>query len=333
VHYWGVWHAQEPFENFQKEEFIGRFMSEYGFQGCPEMSSVNKFTLPEDHDIKSEVMLTHQKHRIGYPVIDKYMKWYYHKPKNFEAYLYVSQVQQAFGIGMAFEAHRRAMPFCMGTLYWQINDCYPVTSWSSVDVYGKWKALHYKARNLYKQIMVSPFVKDKNLDIYVVSDKPEPVNAQLDLKLYDFTGNLVKEIQEEILVKPNSSHVYYSSPVDEFLEGNKMQDVVLVTRVLKEDEEIAVNDFFFVVPKNLNLPESNISVESKRILKGYELTFTSDAFAKDVFLSTGDGEGFFTNNFFDIVPGVPVKLVFEIKKDNFDPDKDLKIYSLIDSYK
>lgn len=332
VHYWGIWHAQEPFENFQKPEFIGRFMSEYGFQGCPEMSSIKKFTIPEDRDINSEVMLAHQKHRIGYPVIDKYMDWYYKKPKDFEAYLYVSQVQQAFGMGIAFEAHRRAMPHCMGTLYWQINDCYPVTSWSSVDSYGKWKALHYKTRELYKEVMLSPYVSEEKLDIYVVSDRLTDIHSQFKLKLYNLKGVLLKESSEELIIPANSSHICFSQAAERFLEGHSKQKVVLRTQILENNEIIAENDFFFELPKNLQLDEPDIKVKSKKLDQGYELTFTCQSFAKDVYLSTDDGNGFFSNNFFNIIPNIPVKIMMTEVPENFNVDHDLKLYSLKESY-
>jgi beta-mannosidase len=333
VHYWGIWHAQEPFENFQKPEFIGRFMSEYGFQGCPEMSTVKKFTIPEDRDIKSKVMLAHQKHRIGYPVIDKYFNWYYQQPKDFEAYLYVSQVQQAFGMGIAFEAHRRAMPHCMGTLYWQINDCYPVTSWASIDSYGNWKALHYKARQLYQEFMVSPFIENDLLNIYIISDQLQDQNADLELKLYDFNGQVLKEENITIQIKANTSHIYYSEAVKSFLGKNAQEQVVLRAIVKTDKQVIAENDFFFVLSKDLKLQKGEIKIESKKTDKGFELKLNSSTFAKDVQLSTEDGAGFFTKNFFDIIPGIPVILELEIEKENFNPNSDIAIYSLRDSYK
>lgn len=332
VHYWGIWHAQEPFENFQKEEFIGRFMSEYGFQGCPEMSTVDKFTTPEDRDINSEVMLAHQKHRIGYPVIDKYMNWYYQKPKDFEAYLYVSQIQQAFGMGIAFEAHRRAMPHCMGTLYWQINDCYPVTSWSSVDSYGKWKALHYKTRELYKEVLLSPFVSEDKLDIYVVSDRLSEINSSLKLQLFDFAGNLIKESETKLLIPSNSSHICISQPVDVFLAGQKMENVVLRSQVSEGGEVIAENNFFFALPKDLQLDKPQIKMEYQKVGQDYEFTFNCERFAKEVFLSTKEGKEFFSDNFFDLIPGQAIKVMMTKVPEGFDPDKDLKIYSLVDSF-
>ena len=111
-HYWGIWHAQEPFEELAKPIHIPRFMSEFGFQSCPDFNSVKKYTLPEDWSITSPVMKLHQKHRVGYPVIDKYMDWYYKKPKDFNAYLYVSQILQARGMGYGIEIHRIILRNC-----------------------------------------------------------------------------------------------------------------------------------------------------------------------------------------------------------------------------
>ena len=332
VHYWGVWHGQQPFENFNKSRYIGRFMSEYGFQSCPEMSSIKKFTKPSDWDIHSEVMLLHQKHRIGYPVIDKYIKWYFNWPKDFEAYLYVSQVLQAYGIGTAIEAHRRAMPFCMGTLYWQLNDCYPVTSWSSIDYYGKWKALHYKAQGLYKPVLISPVVKDDNLKLFIVSDKLKSLPSTLSLKLFDFNGQLLKELKKPVIIEPNTSKVYLTLKTKDFLRGADPSNIVLRISLFNNNLEIATKNFFFVKPKHLNLQKPAIEFSAVKIPGGFQLTFTSNKLAKSVFLSTEDGKGFFTKNFFDLIPDIPVKLNYKTKDKNFFPKRDIKIYSLYDSY-
>ncbi len=332
VHYWGVWHGQQPFENFNKSRYIGRFMSEYGFQSCPEMSSIKKFTKPSDWDIHSEVMLLHQKHRIGYPVIDKYIKWYFNWPKDFEAYLYVSQVLQAYGIGTAIEAHRRAMPFCMGTLYWQLNDCYPVTSWSSIDYYGKWKALHYKAQQLYKPVLISPVMKDDNLKLFIVSDKLKSLPSTLSLKLFDFNGKLLGEMKKPVIIEPNTSKVYLTLKTKDFLRGADFSNIVLRISLFNNNLEIAKKNFFFVKPKHLNLQNPAIESSAVKIPNGFQLTFTSNKLAKSVFLSTEDGKGFFTKNFFDLIPGIPVKLNYKIKNKNFFPKRDIKIYSLYDSY-
>jgi beta-mannosidase len=138
-HYWGVWWGKEPFETYATH--LARFMSEYGFQSFPGISTVEKYALPEDYDIFSEVMKSHQRSSIGNETIEYYLKQEYDTPKDFESFLYVNHILQAEGIKFGLEGHRRAMPYCMGSLYWQINDVWPVASWSSTDYYQKWKAL------------------------------------------------------------------------------------------------------------------------------------------------------------------------------------------------
>ena len=120
IHHWGVWHGLHPFKDFQ--QYTGRFISEYGFQSFPEFSTVQQFTIPEDWDIESDVMAAHQRSGIGNLRIKQYMEQYYQLSQNFKDLLYVGQVLQAEGMRVGFEAHRRAMPHCMGSMYWQINN-------------------------------------------------------------------------------------------------------------------------------------------------------------------------------------------------------------------
>ena len=152
MHYWGVWHGQHPFTDFRK--YRARFMSEYGFQSFPEFNSVKKYTQPEDYHIESEVMMAHQRSGIGNLRIKQYMAEDYVIPGDFEQFLYVGQLLQAEAIKLAIESHRADMTYCMGSLYWQINDCWPVASWSGIDYYGKWKALHYFVREAFKPTIV-----------------------------------------------------------------------------------------------------------------------------------------------------------------------------------
>jgi beta-mannosidase len=155
-HYWGVWWGKEPVLNYEKK--VGRFMSEYGLQSFPDYSTILKFTSPADRVLGSAVMKAHQKHPTGYETIDEYLLRDFRKPKDFESYAYVSQLWQSRSIIKAIEAHRRAKPTCMGTLYWQLNDCWPVVSWSSRDYFGKKKALMYALPAAYDLVLVSPVV-------------------------------------------------------------------------------------------------------------------------------------------------------------------------------
>lgn len=149
-HYWGVWWGEEPFEKYAEK--TGRFMSEYGFQSYPMITTIRRFCPEDQLYIDSPTMRSHQKHGRGREIIDKAMRQYYgfdSHTLNLEDYAYVSQLLQAWGTGYGIFQHIKQQPHCMGTLYWQLNDCWPVASWSSIDYYGNWKALHYRAKELY----------------------------------------------------------------------------------------------------------------------------------------------------------------------------------------
>ncbi|MCQ2294519.1 MAG: hypothetical protein MJZ67_02600 [Bacteroidales bacterium] len=151
-HYWGVWWGELPFEIYKEK--TGRFMSEYGFQSYPEYSTVCRYCPEDQRYIDSPTMCLHQKHGRGREIIDKAMMQYYgvdSKCLSLEDYCYVSQLLQAWGMGYGILQHLLSQPHCMGTLYWQLNDCWPVASWSSIDYYGNWKAIHYRAKELFKE--------------------------------------------------------------------------------------------------------------------------------------------------------------------------------------
>lgn len=153
IHYWGVWHNSESFENYSK--YVGRFMSEYGFQSFPEYRTVRTYAEEQELALESEVMLAHQKNAKGNQLIKTYMDRYMQEPRDFVSFMHMSQILQAEAMGMAIEAHRRRKPYCMGTLYWQMNDCWPVASWASMDYYGRWKAAQYAIKRSFKDIMLS----------------------------------------------------------------------------------------------------------------------------------------------------------------------------------
>ena len=149
-HYWGVWWGEQDAEAYARK--TGRFMSEYGFQSYPEYSTIQRYTPADQLDINSPTLRNHQKHGRGREIIDKAMKKYYGLDSHslsLEDYSYVSQLLQAWITGYGILEHRLQAPRCMGTLYWQLNDCWPVASWSSIDYYGNWKALHYRAKALF----------------------------------------------------------------------------------------------------------------------------------------------------------------------------------------
>ena len=311
-HYWGVWWGEEPFEIY--EQRVGRFMSEYGFQGIPELSSIETFTLPEDRLIGSDVMQQHQKHPRGTELIQTYMERDYNVPDDFEDYIYISQLLQAEGIRTALEAHRRAMPHCMGTLYWQLNDCWPVTSWASLDYYGKWKALHYFARDAFAETLISPVIEGDELKVYVVSDKTKDYGAKLEMMLIDFEGNELWSIEKEITVNAQTSEVVFAIPSANLLKNHAPGKVVFVAKIFSEDKPVCQNLYYFKKAKALNLPKTRPEISTEKVVDGYKLTITSEKLIKNLFLEMPGIEGRFDENFFDILPKVSVVVIYHTKE-------------------
>ncbi|MGD1944895.1 MAG: glycoside hydrolase family 2 protein, partial [Croceivirga sp.] len=225
AHYWMVWWGKQPFSEYKVA--IPRFMSEYGFQSFPEFSSVKRYTNPEDYDIYSEVMQSHQRSSIGNVTIEEYMLRHYRKPKDFENFLYLSQLLQAYGIKVGIEAHRMNRDRCMGSLYWQINDCWPVASWSSIDYYRKWKALHYSAKKSFENLLVSFDMDGEDVRTYVISDLLENKDAKLKVSLMDFEGNLLENIEKDIKVSANQAQEHITLKKSTLLDRAKADKVFL----------------------------------------------------------------------------------------------------------
>ncbi|MDZ7342355.1 MAG: glycoside hydrolase family 2 protein [candidate division KSB1 bacterium] len=330
VHYWGVWHGREPFENFQIK--IGRFMSEYGFQSFPELKTIKSYALPEDLDIDSEVMMAHQRSGIGNRRIKEYMDWYYRDPKDFESLLYVGQVLQAEGIKSAIEAHRRKMPYCMGSLYWQINDCWPVASWSSIDYFGRWKALHYFAKQAFEEVLISPTIKDKKLSVFIVSDRLIPFQAKLELEILDFEGKLLWSKTQPIEIAGNSSGSYFEANIDDLLRGMNRNKILFFAKLSENDQRVSDNILYFSPAKDLDLPTAEIQTRIIEASDGYIITLFSNQLAKNIYLSCDEIDGFFSDNYFDLLPGRSAQVKFNCDKKVEDFQAKLKIKTLRDTY-
>jgi beta-mannosidase len=322
MHYWGVWHGLHPLSDFRK--YRARFMSEYGFQSFPEFNSVKKYALPEDYNIESEVMMAHQRSGIGNLRIKQYMEEDYKIPGDFEQFLYVGQLLQAEAIKVAIEAHRSDMPYCMGSLYWQINDCWPVASWSGIDYYGRWKALHYFAREAFKPTVLVCSEDIDLLKIKVVSDLKETGNMKLEIRLLDFTGRVLWKSEKEF--EMSSQEIEF--PKKEILGKADPASVVLVSKLKNEDETVDTDLHYFVKPKDLKITDPGIKTEIVEKSDVIEVKVTSKHFAKNVFLYTDNLEEQFSDNFFDILPGETVSLAIPKTETTIENLKSLKFLNL-----
>jgi len=223
----------------------------------------------------------------------------------------------------------------MGSLYWQINDCWPVASWSSIDYYGNWKALHYRARDAYRALLISAVENDGALDFFVVSDSLNPITGDLTIRTMTFGGKLVFEKKLALDIAPRASQKYHSERISELI-GNQVKSDVLIRLTFSSDDGKLLSDniYYFAPPKDLNLPVTDIRVRVNRVDSGYRIILKTDRLAKDVFLRVRDfaGSGSFSNNYFDLLPGAEAFLIFSCDTEIPDFEKRLEIKTLRDTY-
>jgi len=299
THYWGVWWGKEPFDNFNTK--ISSFMSEYGFQSFPIYESFEKFAEKQDRDMYSEVMKAHQRSSIGNATIEEYMKRSHRKPIGFEELLYMSQLLQADGIQSGIEAHRRNKDRCYGSLYWQLNDCWPGASWSSIDYYGKWKALHYKVKEAFAPVIVSHEFVDGDLLISVVSDRLSKFDGELLVTLSEFKGiERILNWSQVVNLEPNSTKKVLRIPAIELPKGKDQKYTYLQVKLYERTHLTAQKNIYFSPFKDLVLPRPELSIELANQTKDkLYLTVKSKNFAKGVHITSNSPHNF-SENFFDM---------------------------------
>ena len=283
------------------------------------MKTIATFASPEDYEIESKVMNAHQKSSQGNDLIRTYMERDFIVPEKFEDFVYVGLVLQGQGMRHGFEAHRRNRPYCMGTLYWQLNDSWPVVSWSSIDYYGNWKALHYQARRAFAPLIVNAIQEDGNLNVYLISDKLEDTDGlTLDMKLTDFSGKKLAQKSVKVKAPANSSLKVFGETLDAWVDETKRNACFLLLALRdRNGREVARDIHYFVPTKELDLPQTAVRCKLKVADGSCEVTLSSPKLAKDVFVQIPYQGARFTDNFFDLLPGETRKIVItspEIKK-------------------
>lgn len=310
VHYWDVWHGNKPITEYRKFRF--RYLSEFGFQAFPSVKTIETFTLPEDRNIYSYVMEKHQRNAAANGKISSYMAQTYLYPTSFDRIVYASQLLQAQAIRYGVEHFRRWRGRCMGAVIWQLNDCWPVASWSSVDYYGRWKALHYYAKRFFAPVLLSceeegiltqdtnpnaePYEVIKSVRFNVSNETMQERDVTVEWQLRDMFG-------EEKLHKETKLHVPALSAV--WLDKVSLPQAELysdhVFYTLKENGEvIGEGSVIFWQPKYYRFADPQLTVR----VEGDELVVTAAAYAKDVELLNENEDWVLSDNYFDMEPGV-----------------------------
>lgn len=327
VHYWGVWWGKEPVEKYKEK--TGRFNSEYGMQGFPDIKTIRQFAGPDETDTASAVMRAHQKHPFGYPNIKLYIENKFRTPKTFEDLVYVSQLMQADAIKTAITAHRRNMPHTMGTMFWQWNDCWPVVSWSAVDYYGRKKALAYRLKDLYKNVMVTADYRDRQIDLWVISDSAADFYAGFKVELFNIAGTFLREIgreEQRLIRRGSANHFLFSVSPD--IQGFPSGRYMVRVSLHQQNRLLASDLLFLSPPRDMELPGASVRWQ----LRGPDqLELTTDKFAYGVCLTLPDGieAG---DNYFHLLPGEKKMVRLSAPVTEGLLRKKLKIKSLVDTY-
>lgn len=307
-HNWGTWYGRKPFESFDSE--IPRFMSEYGFQAFPEMKTIRTFAEEKDFELESPVMNAHQKATIGNALIKQTMSLYYKVPAKFEDLVYVGLVLQGQGMRHGIEAHRRNRPYCMGSLFWQLNDSWPVVSWSSIDYYGNWKAMQYQSQRAFAPVLINAIKEGDDLCVYLISDElQDRDDVRLTVELMDFDGKSHGKWTHSGKLSANTSMLFLKKRVDEFLSKQDAATSFLrFTLKAKNGAALADEVFYFAYPKDQKLPEARIETSVKRRGEAIEMTLKTDKLARDIFIEMPVQGVRFSDNFFDLLPGQRKKI-------------------------
>jgi len=317
THDWYVWFGTGDYRAYEKQ--VSRFQSEFGYQSFPDFETIKKFSVEKDWYEDSDVMDVHQKHTNGNEKIRRFAEQFYPKPKNFRQFIYISQLQQAEAMRFATEVHRRNMPYCMGSLYWQLNDCWPVASWASTDYYGRWKAVHYAVQKANQPFLLTFRLARDSLFVFSVTDNIPAGEGELAVRVIDFSGtersvkkmkvswatNASKRLtgfsKKDILQNPDSASI--------FIEAN-LSDTKGMLKASKH--------YLQVLPKALNLPKPNMTWKVVQKEGKNTLIVSSPQFVKNVHFYIKDGEAHFSNNYFDLLPGVKYEVDVQINSGTVD---------------
>ena len=309
VHYWEVWHALKPFTEYRKHFF--RYASEFGFQSFPCMETIRSFASEEDMNPYSYVMEKHQRNASANGRIAEYLSQMYLYPRTFDGFVYASQLLAAQGIQYGVEHWRRNRGRCMGAIVWQLNDCWPVTSWASLDYFGRWKALHYAEKRFFAPVMISceeesiitqntnvnaePFDLKKTARLCVANETTKPFVGKVHWALRRPYASVIREGWFDVDCPALSSQ--WMETLD-FHDEDTYSVYFSYELLDQQDEVISSGSVLFCSPKHFRFADPKLTVR----VEGEEIVVTADAYARAVEIRAG-ADTVLSDNFFDMNAG------------------------------
>ena len=303
-HYWDVWHGRRPFTAYRSQ--FPRFMSEFGFQALPPLKTIQTYAGPADQNMTSYIMEHHQRSGPGNGLMIAQMTDTFRMPKNFASLVYLSLLLQAEGIRYGVEHWRRNRQRVSGTLIWQLNDCWPVASWASIDYFGRWKALHYAAKRFYAPLLLSVEDQGAKMGVHLTSDLLEPIDVLVRWRLETVSGEVLKSGEKTVraAVLQDTLVGVYDFTADVTNDGvvsPAARGVVFICDFSSEGIGLAGHQLATFVPnKYLELQEPSLSTTVSEKDGLLTISIRASSLARFVELSFDGTDVVFSDNYFDV---------------------------------
>lgn len=308
-HYWKMWSGGEPYEDCRNHYF--RFMSEYGFESLPNIKTVRAFAEEDDMNIFSPVVEWHQKKKIpdGNKMMIHYASGLYRYANSFPSFVYMSQLVQADAIRYTAEHMRRHRGRCMGSVYWQFNDCWPVASWASVDYFGRWKALHYAAKKFYAPVLLSACEEGTRVTFNLANERRAAYDGKFTYSVIDSELNVLFKDSFDVSVAPMSASDIHTADLESVVKGRENECVVTFS-VVDANGTQSGGTVLLVKPKHFDFKKPNITCEISGAGTSYTATLKTDAYARSVELDFETLDAVFEDNYFDLTSTAPLRVHF-----------------------
>lgn len=308
MHYYLPYNGNAPYQKMRS--FRCRFITEMGFQSYPSMKTIHSFTEEEDRKPYTPVMFSHQKCANGNEAIELYMERDYLVPKIFSDYVFLSQLQAGEIMRYSVEHFRRDNRYCRGIILWQLNDCWPVVSWSGIDYYGRWKALQYMIKRFYEPVLISVREEGTQAELWVSNETPQPCQGKVFWTLYGKEGSIFDKGELEFAEEAGESRKLVTLDYGEQLKEELLKESYLHFGLVQNQRETE-GTVLFCLPKEFHFrkPKIRISIEEQKDCFAIELS--SDCFVKAAGLDLKTGDAVFSDNYFDLIPGRPRTVLLE----------------------